>query len=64
MITSKEPLTTRQMIEEMAKRKLWVSPNGKTPERTLYSAVLREINSRGKESRFQKTERCKFAAKA
>ena len=42
---SKERLTTWQMIEQMAKRKLWISPNGKTPERTLYSAVLREINS-------------------
>ena len=61
---SKEPLTTKQMIEQMAKRKLWVSPGGKTPERTLYSAVLREINTRGKEARFQKTERGKFTSKA
>ena len=60
---SKEPMSTKQMIEAMAEQKLWTSPGGKTPERTLYSAVLREINTKGKESRFQKTERGKFTAK-
>lgn len=61
---AKEPMSTTQMIEAMAQQKLWVSPGGKTPERTLYSAVLREINAKGKESRFQKTERGRFVAKA
>ncbi len=58
------PMTTKEMIEAMAARKLWTSPGGKTPHATLYSAILREINTKGKDARFKKTERGKFAAKA
>jgi hypothetical protein len=61
---SKEPMNTRQMIEAMAAKGLWTSPGGKTPHATLYSAILREINEKGKESQFSKTERRKFTAKA
>jgi hypothetical protein len=61
---SKEPMNTRQMIEAMAAKGLWTSPGGKTPHATLYSAILREINEKGKDSRFTKTERGKFTAKA
>jgi hypothetical protein len=50
------------MIEAMAAKKLWTSPGGKTPHATLYSAILRELNEKGKDSRFTKTERGKFAA--
>jgi hypothetical protein len=39
------------------------SPGGKTPHATLYSAIIREISLKGKESRFVKKERGKFAAK-
>lgn len=56
----KEPMTTKEMIEAMAARKYWTSPGGKTPSATLYSAILRELG-KGKESRFKKTERGKFA---
>jgi HB1, ASXL, restriction endonuclease HTH domain len=56
-------MTTGEMIEAMGKAKLWSSPNGQTPAATLYSAVLREINTKGKDSRFTKTERGRFAAK-
>jgi hypothetical protein len=55
------PMTTGEMIEAMAAKKYWTSPGGKTPAATLYSAILREINTKGKESRFEKTERGKFA---
>ena len=58
------PMTTKEMIEAMATKKLWTSPGGKTPHATLYSAILREINTKAKEARFTKTERGKFAAKA
>ena len=58
------PMTTGEMIEAMAKKKLWTSPGGQTPAATLYSAILREINTKGKDARFKKTERGKFAAKA
>ena len=57
-------MTTGEMIETMDKKKLWSSPNGQTPSATLYSAILREIKSKGKDARFKKTERGKFAAKA
>ena len=59
---SREPLTTKDMVEVMAAKGYWRSPGGKTPERTLYSAILRELNLKGNESRFAKTERGKFTA--
>ena len=62
LAASKTSLTTKEMIEAMAAKKLWSSPSGKTPVRTLYSAILREISTKGKDSRFVKTERGKFAA--
>jgi len=40
----------------------WTSPGGKTPHATLYSAILREINLKGKGSRFVKTDRGLFKA--
>ena len=58
----KEPMTTKAMIEAMAAKGYWSSPNGQTPAATLYSAILREINVKGKEARFKKTERGHFAA--
>ena len=61
---SKEPLITKQMVEAMAAKGLWTSPGGKTPSATLYSALLREITTKGAESRFSRPERGKFAAKA
>ena len=59
---AKAPMTTKEMITAMAEKKLWTSPEGKTPHATLYSAILREINTKGKEARFKKMERGKFAA--
>ena len=56
----KEPMTTKEMIEAMAAKGYWSSPNGQTPAATLYSAILREIKTKGKESRFEKTEKGKF----
>ena len=60
---SKEPLNCKAMIEAMAKKGLWTSPGGKTPHATLYSAIIREIAIKGKESRFAKKDRGQFAAK-
>lgn len=60
---SKQPMNAKEMIEAMAAKKLWTSPGGKTPHATLYSAIIREIDVKGKEARFVKTERGKFAAK-
>ena len=58
---AKEPMNSMEMIEAMAAKKLWTSPGGKTPAATLYSAILREINAKGKDARFKKTDRGHFA---
>ena len=63
LAASKQPLNAKEMVEQMAAQSLWTSPGGKTPHATLYSAIIREISTKGKESRFTKTERGKFAAK-
>jgi hypothetical protein len=55
-------LNCQELIQAMADRGLWVSPGGKTPAATLYSAILRELQTKGDQARFRKTERGKFAA--
>lgn len=57
---SKSPLSTREMIDAMLAKGYWESPGGKTPDRTLYSAILREIVLKKGEARFKKAERGKF----
>jgi hypothetical protein len=57
---SKEPLNTKEMVEAMSAKKYWTSPGGKTPHATLYSAILREIQKKGDDARFQKVERGRF----
>lgn len=56
-----QPMSCKEMIEAMAQKGYWSSPGGKTPASTLYSALLKEITTKGKESRFQKTDRGRFA---
>ena len=58
---AKEPLNAKHMIERMAAKGYWKSPGGKTPASTLYAAILREIQAKGKEARFTKTDRGQFA---
>jgi hypothetical protein len=55
-----EPMTTKQMVETMSAKGYWSSPGGKTPHATLYSAILRELQSKGEVSRFIKTDRGHF----
>jgi hypothetical protein len=64
LASAKEPMNAKAMIEAMATKGLWTSPGGKTPHATLYSAIIREIALKGKESRFVKKDRGQFAAKA
>ena len=59
-----QAMTTKELIEAMATKGYWKSPHGLTPQATLYSAILREITAKGKDSRFVKAERGKFALKA
>ena len=57
---TRAPLTSGELIDAMAKKGYWSSPNGQTPTATLYAAMIREIGKKGKESRFAKSERGKF----
>ena len=61
---SSEPMNCMAMVEAMATQGLWSSPGGATPHATLYSAIIREIATKGMESRFVKKDRGMFAAKA
>ena len=57
----KKPMSAKELIEAMSAKGYWKSPGGKAPHSTLYSAMLREINTKGKDSRFKKVERGKFS---
>ena len=56
-----EPLRSKQIVETMLAKGYWTT-NGKTPAATIYAAILREIQAKGKEARFKKTDRGLFAA--
>lgn len=62
LAASKEPMRAKDLIAAMADQGLWSSPNGKTPEATLYAAMIREIAAKGTDARFRKVERGLFAA--
>jgi len=55
-----KPMRAQELIAAMSEQGLWKSPGGKTPHATLYAAMLREINAKGKAARFTKTERGLF----
>ena len=57
---SGQAMRAQEMIAAMSEAGLWSSPSGKTPHATLYAAILREINAKGKDARFRKVERGKF----
>ena len=57
-----EPMNCQEMIKGMAEKGYWTSPGGQTPHATFYSAILRELKTKGADARFRKTERGKFAA--
>lgn len=52
---SDEPLNCKRMIELAKERGLWTPGAGKTPEQTLYSAIMREIKDKGDAARFRKS---------
>ncbi len=55
-----QPMRAKEMIDAMAERGLWSSPNGRTPASTLYAALLRELRDKGASSRFRKVDRGLF----
>jgi hypothetical protein len=57
-----KPMNSQDLITAMAEQGLWKSPGGKTPHATLYAAMIREINEKGKEARFTKVDRGMFGA--
>jgi len=54
------PMNTRAMVETAAAKGYWAS-KAKTPWATIYAAILREINLKGSQARFKKTDRGLFA---
>jgi len=56
-----EPMNCQEMIKAMSDKGYWKSPGGLTPHATLYSAIIREIKTKGKEARFKKADRGKFS---
>jgi hypothetical protein len=52
---SGQPLSCPELIEQMAAKGYWTSPQGKTPSSTLYAAIAREMKIKGAASRFVKT---------
>jgi len=57
------PMNAKEMVEAVLAKGQWAT-KGKTPAATLYASILREIQKKGDEARFVKTERGKFSARA
>ena len=56
------PMRATEMLAAMLAKGLWSSPGGKTPEATLYAAIIRENAAMGTKARFKKHERGVFVA--
>lgn len=57
-----KPMGCKDLIAKMSEQGLWKSKHGKTPDATLYAAIIREIGTKGKDARFTKADKCLFAA--
>ena len=55
-----EPLRSKRLVETMLAKGYWTT-NGKTQSATIYAAILREIQTKGKDARFKKTDRGLFS---
>lgn len=64
LAASEEPMNTKAMVEAMVAKGYWTPGAGKTPEATLYSAIIREISKKGRDARFKKVERGQFTLSA
>jgi hypothetical protein len=54
-----KPMSCKEMVEVMLAKGLWKT-SGKTPDATIYSAVIREIATKGTAARFKKVDRGQF----
>jgi len=52
---AKKPLQADEMVKRMLAKGLWKT-KGKTPEATLYAAIIREISAKGKAARFRRAK--------
>jgi len=52
---AKKPLRADEMVKRMLAKGLWKT-KGKTPEATLYAAIIREIGAKGKAARFRRAK--------
>ncbi len=57
---AKEPMDCKAIVEKVLATGRWQT-KGKTPAATLYSAIIREVARKGKDARFKKVSRGKFA---
>lgn len=62
LAASDTPMTVKDMMAKIAETGLWQSPSGKTPEATIYAAIIREIKAKGDAARFVKKDRGLFVA--
>ena len=58
-----QSMSCQELITAMAAKGYWSSPKGRTPASTLYASLLRELQTKGDNARFRKTERGKFRLK-
>jgi hypothetical protein len=56
-----QPMTCQELIAAIAAKGYWTSPAGKTPQATLYAAIVREIRTKKEHARFRKTVPGRFA---
>jgi hypothetical protein len=61
LLDAGEPMQCKAMVEKVLAAGTWKT-DGKTPEATIYAAIIREIRAKGAESRFRKTDRGLFEA--
>jgi hypothetical protein len=58
------PMSCQELIAAMAAKGYWTSPGGQTPSATLYSAIVRELATKGDKARFQKVGPGRFDYRA
>ena len=56
---SGKPMRCKDIVETMLAEGTWKT-GGKTPAATIYSAILREIQTKGSKARFKKSDRGLF----
>ena len=58
---SDEALNSKTIVAKAKEQGLWTPGAGKTPEQTLYSAMVREIKTKAAQARFKLVGRGQFA---